>query len=397
MTTASRCPRCGAWWESLADQPGQDFLCFSCLRQAPSPAPAAAKEGGNPVWWLPTSESEAPVELESADPGKGGSWVESEAPRLGGSLALPAAAPPETATAPLAKRGEPVGVPAREEAEERPARFPWLDPLGVVALLLGGSALLCAALTALGGWVVPLALVGLLTGGAAVVRARASDRARLLFTAAGAATGGAVLGAALLCPGLLGPSYRAFREQTTDDPAAIHVVPLPGSPASVAAESPDWVDASRAALRQNGLSLQVVDAWVGPRTPAAGAPNTAPREECLFISLRVQQVRDPTAGGPPGSPPPPRDTAHAPTLTDDTGQAYQPRKGPERDQGFTARGMPVTVRDEVLAFEPPPAGREYLRLEVPAAGWGRPGAFRFTIPGTMIRRPAPGPGRRPGR
>jgi hypothetical protein len=288
----------------------------------------------------------------------------------------------------------PIDSAVGEENEGRPATARWIDPVGLAALLVGVAALLAAAVTLLGGWVIPLSIVGLLTGLAAVVRARASDKARLPLPITGAAANGVILVAAWLFPGLLGPAYLASRDKGLQDPAAIRVVPLPGSPASVAAESPDWIDASRAALQQGGLRLQVVSAWVGPAEEAP-PKKKGTREEYLFIRLRTRQVQDAGPSDSRSAPPERRDVQHHPTLTDNTGKVYQERKGPERvESGATSSKFPLAIVDEVLAFEPPSAGREYLRLEVPAAGWGRPGAFRFTVPNTMVNRPRPG--RRPG-
>jgi hypothetical protein len=56
--------------------------------------------------------------------------------------------------------------------------------------------------------------------------------------------------------------------------------------------------------------------------------------------------------------------------------------------------FPVVVRDLVLVFDAPdPAGE--LRLEIPAEAWNQHGAFRFTIPVSMIHDERPRlPGRR---
>ena len=47
--------------------------------------------------------------------------------------------------------------------------------------------------------------------------------------------------------------------------------------------------------------------------------------------------------------------------------------------------FPVVFQERVFLFEPPAAGVAYLRLEVPAEAWGGRGAFRFTIPRSMLR------------
>jgi hypothetical protein len=242
--------------------------------------------------------------------------------------------------------------------------------------------------------------LGLLVGLAAVVLARASGGARLVLPVAGAAVNGAALLTALLLPGLLGPAYRVWRERDPVDPAVIRVVPLPGRPAGDGPEVPDWVDASRAALQQSGLRVQVVGASVGPAEARATPPKKTPNKkgtaaEALFIRLRARRVEDARAFAADLLRQPERPgEAHPPTLTDNTGKVYRRRPAPSAPEGVgKSSRFPVTVVEEVFAFEAPPPGVGPLRLEVPAAAWGGSGAFRFTIPAAMIGRQPPGPAR----
>jgi hypothetical protein len=255
--------------------------------------------------------------------------------------------------------------------------------------------------------VVPLTVLGLLAGLAGVVLVRASGGARLVLPAAGAAVSGAALLAALLLPGLLGPAYRVWRERDPVDPAAIRVVPLPGRTTDSGPENPDWVDASRAALQQSGLRVQVVGASVGPTEARAILQKKAPNKkgaaaEALFIRVRARRAEDARSFAADVARQPDRpDEAHRPTLTDNTGKVYRERPAPSAPEGVgKSSRFPVTVVEEVFAFEAPPPGLECLRLEVPAAAWGGSGAFRFTIPAAMIERQPPGgparAGRRPG-
>jgi hypothetical protein len=264
-----------------------------------------------------------------------------------------------------------------------------VDPVGLAALLLGGAALLSASAPRLCGAVLPLAALALLTGLAGLLLALARGRSRLLFPVTGSVMGVAVVGVALLVPGLLGPAYRAFRERDRRDPAVIRAVPLPGRPAGEQPETADWVDASRAALQQNRLRVQVAGASVSA-VRARGAANKKSRpEEVLFIRLRVHQAE----GGPefvagPRGPAGPGERPQ-PTLTDNTGKVYAPRAAPEAAEGENKSvRFPLTVLDEVFVFEAPPPGLEFLRLEVPVAAWGGSGTFRFTIPAAMVVRPA---------
>jgi hypothetical protein len=159
------------------------------------------------------------------------------------------------------------------------------------------------------------------------------------------------------------------------------------------------VDASRAALQQSGLRVQVVGASVGPAEPRATlhkrTPNKKGAAAALFIRLRARRVEDARAfAADPLRQPDRPDEAHHPTLTDNTGKVYRQRPVPSAPEGVgKSSRFPVTVVEEVFAFEAPPPGVESLRLEVPAAAWGGSGAFRFTIPAAIIERQPPAPAR----
>jgi hypothetical protein len=79
-------------------------------------------------------------------------------------------------------------------------------------------------------------------------------------------------------------------------------------------------------------------------------------------------------------------------LTDGTGKAYRLCDVQEIAALPNERRssvFPVDFQDRVLVFEAP-TRPEDLRLELAAEAWGGKGAFRFSIPGSMIHdeRPA---------
>jgi hypothetical protein len=277
-----------------------------------------------------------------------------------------------------------------------PAARGRLDPVGAVALLLGGASLLSASSPALCAFVVPLGLLSVLTGLTGLAWAVASTRHRVVLPAAAVVVGAAVLVVALWFPDLLGPAYFAARHQPGRDLATPAAVPFTGPTADGGATTPDWADASKAALQQGGLRVQVAEARVGPVQIPGDAKHTV--ESYLLIRLRLQRVEDPkdfAAGALPA--PAARDQAQGPTLTDDAGKTYRPRH--VLDVGgvqHVARSplFPVAVVEELFLFEPPPAGVAYLRLEVPCTTWGAAGTFRFTIPPSMILRAGGGPAHR---
>jgi hypothetical protein len=237
---------------------------------------------------------------------------------------------------------------------------------------------------------VPLSCAALLAGILALVRAFRSGRSRLTFPSAGVAVSGAVAITALGCPGLLGPVYQSLKEQGATDPTVIRRIPLPGRAATTGAEDPEWADASRTALQQGQVNVQVEEVAVAPMRSAPVPNKESKRDLCLVIRLRIRQQPQTVMSSTNRR----GDAAalkqrYPPTVADTTGKVYellevQVGDAAEKTRGVSAFGM----SSRVLVFEAPPAGVRALRLEVPAAAWGGRGAFRFRIPGPMIRRDA---------
>jgi hypothetical protein len=320
------------------------------------------------------------------------------------ALAQPALRPRLLATAP-AQAGAPAPAPLEIVGADLGPQKPrsWLEPLGLAALLLTGAALLCATVPR--PWtlnetlcvvVMPAGVLGLLAGLAGLARSLTSGRFHVLAAAAGAAAAAALLLVAWQVPAALGPDYLAFRAQGAVNTNAVRVIPLSGRSADIEGLSPDWVDASRAALQQGPVRLEVASVTVGPLESHAGGKKKGPVEKYLVVRLRAHRV-DGAADfaaqqAEAGRTSVPRSERPAISLTDNTGKGYPEQAlAPGRDgSGETRQSsiFPVAVADEVYVFEPPPAGVESLRLEVPAAAWGGTATFRFTIPSAMIR-PAP--------
>jgi hypothetical protein len=251
----------------------------------------------------------------------------------------------------------------------------------VGALLAGGGALLCASAPLLCRLVVPLGLVGLILGAAGLVRVLMLGRTRLVFPVAGICVAAVLLGIAWLVPGLLGPTFLASRARDPVDRGVIREIPLSGKPGG--GENPEWADASRVALQQGGINVQVLGVSVrrvGPKSPTA---NKLPPGDYQFLRLR-SQVMDASSGSA-------SDKA-TPRLTDVAGKAYRLCDVQEIAALPNERRssvFPVELQDQVLVFEAP-ARPEDLRLELPAEAWGGKGAFRFSIPVSMVHdeRPA---------
>jgi hypothetical protein len=238
------------------------------------------------------------------------------------------------------------------------------------------------------GFVVPLSILACLLGLFGLVRVLGKGGFYLGFPVAGTAVGSVVFGTALGLPSLLGPTYLASRGREVVDVAAIRAIPLPGSGEVVRTTESEWVDASRVALQQGRMQVQVLSASIQARQAKSSPPKIA--HEYLVIRLRSHQVEEAGEfatqrshlGGIRFEKP-------RPTLTDHTGKTYRPRDIRQVAPVETKRKasvFPVAFQDEVFVFETPPAGLEYLCLEVPAAAWGGSGVFRFTIPSSMISR-----------
>ena len=150
------------------------------------------------------------------------------------------------------------------------------------------------------------------------------------------------------------------------------------------------MDASRAAVQQGTVRVQVTGAAIGPVRLAAPRPKFT-KERYLTVGIRVQHLGH---GGPIdyehwGLPAVRK--APAPTL-EAAGRNLSPVElTPEQPVGRTDMVplFPGKAVEDVLVF-PAPAGVGPLRLELPAAAWGGQGVFRLSIPASMVAvSPAP--------
>ncbi len=359
--------------------------CPYCRRVAQAPERAVGASGKCPScgnWYTVTPEPGAKAPPPSAAAG-------GDEPRRSPAAGPPGEAPPAFDPAPdfAAAPGPPVA----------PAPLPFRDrvhPAGLMACFLAAAALLAAASAKSAVLTWPLAAVGLLVAVAGVLRCLGRP-ALLLFPAAGAVLSGGVLVAALTAPGLLGPRYEASRQRSGYDPTAVQFVPLRLEPAGGPLEAGGWADASRAAVQQGTIRVQVTGAAVGPVRLVAPKPKFT-KERYLTVGVRVQHLGH---GGPVeyehwglpaarGVPPPALDAG---------GRRLAPVElDPEQPAGRAdlVRLFPGKAVEDVLVF-PAPAAPGPLRLELPAEAWGGRGAFRFQIPASMVTvQPAPKAGAR---
>jgi hypothetical protein len=271
------------------------------------------------------------------------------------------------------------------------------DRLGLGGLFLCGAALVCVWVPVLCVFVIPLALVSTLIGLAGLALVLLDDRRRLSFPIAGAAVPIVVLFAALFFPTLLGPTFLASRAKTSADRADIHVIPLRGDDSSVSAD-PNWVDASKASLQLGQLNIQVMSVSIRSEEPAESpsGKKATPVEHC-FVRVRTQAVVAASEFSAKRSQSQ-SSNSEAPRiqLTGSGDKTYELQGVQEVepiDKKRKGTAFPVSIQDHVFMFEAPAARPNYLFLEIPADTWGGKGAFRFTIPGSMINDLRGKPGR----
>jgi hypothetical protein len=271
-----------------------------------------------------------------------------------------------------------------------PQRLTAGNLLGVVALFLGAGALVLASIPPLAFLTLPVAGLGLVLALAGCLPALAFSKGNLLVPAAGAGANLLVLLLAVLWLGLLGTLPFG---KTTANPDAdrIQAIPL-GHPSADPGglEQDGWVDASRAAVQQNDVRVQVSTVTVAPveMYKVQSKPRFS-EQKYLLLRLRIlnvgaaRQLPYETWNAAGRGPQPP-------TLTDNFGKDYT-LKSADPDWQMTEqphRGLvaPGRFTDELLVFEPPPADVEFLHVELPATACGGRDMYRLAIPKAMIKR-----------
>jgi hypothetical protein len=269
--------------------------------------------------------------------------------------------------------------------------------IGVGAMFLGIAALFCASLFGLPWLVISLSAIGALAGLGALVVAWA-DQQNWLLPGGGAVVSALMLLAALFAPGLFGPNYLAGYQQqkAASDPAAIQVVLLRGQKPAADLVNPEWIDASRAGLKQGGLTVEVAGVELASadslvfRNPAKDA-----KKKYLIVRLRIHRIvggREFAAEKWFESGDHERSLRLA--LSDAAGKTYPQLdldlKAGTSTQAAVSGAFPITLANPGFVFEAPAADVKTLRLEAPLATLGGVNSFRFTIPRSMIQdEPAP--------
>jgi putative heme-binding domain-containing protein len=240
---------------------------------------------------------------------------------------------------------------------------------GPAAFLFAVLGLLCASLGGPRPLSIGLAACGLgamvLGSGVALRRRSARDALWLLL---GGAASGAVLALVLYAPELVSDHWAKNRPVQEADPNRMVLVPIKepmedGEPLAAG----QWADAATQGIRQDDVFVRVESAEIG-RLPEKGD------KPYLLVNLRVTQVRRERKLKFHGF----MDDGLRPVLSDPAGQVCKFHGHRSRKPFQTKFDVALNI-DHLLQFDVPPAGAQYLDLEVPAVAWGRAGVCRLRI------------------
>jgi len=257
-------------------------------------------------------------------------------------------------------------------------------PVGLVSCTFGGAALIAAQWPSTLLLTRPLSAIGLALGLFAVIHALGGRPIRQLFPVIGLSLSSLTLAVALLFPGFLGSRYEASRQRTDYNANALRVVPLRlTAGTSEGLETDGWVDASRAAVQQGTMRVQITGATLGP-VQVVDSKKRYTRKQYLSVGVLLQHL---------GHGPPVRfvhwgttgeRTVASAIATRDERPLTPAQLHPDVAVGLTNAHelFPGKLIDDVLVFEP--AGSGPVLVELPADAWGGTGLFRFKIPAAMI-------------
>ncbi len=265
---------------------------------------------------------------------------------------------------------------------------PPANSLGLVSFVLAcfavfGGTVLQAGLVAFG-----LCVLALLLGIAGVVFP-VPKASRPFLPAAGIAVSLPAVLIAAFFPRWVGLNPLWNRSRPADrDREAVIALTGKGSERRTTRDETFWADASQDALLHGDVRLRVRSAVVGPVEFEPVAGQKPPAESCLAIGLRITNTglgrKLPYKSW--GRTFPDQDR---PVLRDNNGKTIAEKSFPPgwnvKGQATTATVPPGKWIDDVLIFEAPDPGLDFLRLELPGGAAGTEGRLRMQIPKEMIR------------
>ncbi len=255
-----------------------------------------------------------------------------------------------------------------------------LNAGGILVCVLACAAGVIASFHATAFLTRPAAGVALIVGVMVVLLTIGSRPLAFVLPVLGTAASAIILLLAFVSPGSLSPQYEASRQPTTYNSEAVEFVALSlDSGQQLATDG--WADASKAAVQQGTVRVQVTGATLGPIDiePRDTAKTRLTKERYLTITVRLQHLGH---EGPVTFIPWTGDAAIERNGRRSTALDLTPQivAGQLRDPLQLHPGRMIGT---VFVFEPSP-NPESIRLELPAETWGGRGMFRFSIPTTMV-------------
>jgi hypothetical protein len=313
--------------------------------------------------------------------------------------ALPAKAPPphpgppaeatETAPAAATTADAPALAPALPPAAApAAAAFPETEgdpvlPLALVALIIAGLSLLVSQLPYGRIGTAGLAGLGLLLGLGSLLFA---ERRRAV-PALGTLVNAGVLLVALALPGWLGQTSWLPPQALDDSRTVVKAVRHDHSSALPA----EWVDASQASWQLDDVRVSVRGAVIAPvELTGTNTKRRWTKDSYLQISLQVANAGVARKIDFQGWAATPGGDGGMVRLTDGAGKALPAKTF---DRGTTAAWLvqpvglfPGKSAERLLVFEPPPAGFDRLRLELPGSAFGSTETVKLVIPRSFFNQ-----------
>jgi hypothetical protein len=281
------------------------------------------------------------------------------------------------------------------------------NSLGIASLVLGVLSFLVWWIPFFG---IAVSGLGLLLGFGGLVMALARRGSGIGFSIAGSGLSALSLVICLLWTFALSSAFKAVdnavakqgrtnqhvvSDPERDNPAPQNkdAAPAPaGDKAPPAKSEPEWADASKGAVRQGDLQVQITQVNIGQVPLKTITDNSRSKDNLLMIKLELlntnptKKVEYHSWSGKDIS----FDRDYA-TLRDNFDNSYK-----RISFGFASYPVGAVERSEsiypnksvtdVLVFELPLDTMEHLRLELPAKNFGGTGMLRLQIPKAMIQR-----------
>ena len=157
--------------------------------------------------------------------------------------------------------------------------------IAATGLLLAGCAWACAPFAVSSFLVAPLSGLALFAGIAAIVTALMTGRKKFALPIVSCAVSASLLCMISMAPAFFGPTFERSRQRANTSTTGMQAIPLNNAP--ILAQTPEWTDASRYSLQDEGISLQIVSVSIGAPPGFAEPKPKAVTEKLLNVRVRV--------------------------------------------------------------------------------------------------------------